>query len=363
MSSELPVSPLLISVPEQYFGSDYAAGAHPDVMRALAATNLQKTAGYGQDEYCREAADLIRAACRCPEAEVRFLIGGSQTNMVALTALLASYQGVAAAQTGHIWGHEAGAIERGGHRVIPLPSHDGRVAAEDLRALWTAYLNDETRDHTVMPGAVYLSQPTESGTLYSLAQLREISAVCREAGLALYVDGARLAYALACPENDVSLPDLAALCDAFYIGGTKCGALFGEALVFPKAGRVPHFFSVMKQSGAVLAKGRLLGVQFKALFTDGLYGEIGRTALEKADRLRRGLRALGFEPLGSSPTNQIFIRVSGPLYHALTGAGFGGFWSLEPDGTYVIRFVTDWSAGENDVQLLLDFLARNRENK
>ncbi|MBO4838239.1 MAG: low specificity L-threonine aldolase [Lachnospiraceae bacterium] len=363
MSSETPLSSFLSPVPEQFFGSDYAAGAHPRVMQALAETNLQKTAGYGQDEYCREAADLIRAACRCPQADVRFLTGGTQTNMVALTALLAPYQGVAAAQTGHIWGHEAGAIERHGHRVIPLPSHGGKVAAEDLRALWQNYENDETRDHIVMPGAVYLSQPTESGTLYSLAELTEISGVCRAANLALYADGARLAYALACPENDVSLSDLAALCDAFYIGGTKCGALFGEALVFPNPGRVPHFFSVMKQNGAVLAKGRLLGVQFKALFTDGLYEEIGRTALKKAEQLRRGLRALGFEPLGSSPTNQIFVRVPDDLYHQLTGRGFGGFWSKEPDGGYVIRFVTDWSAGETDVQQLLDFLAEKRENK
>ncbi len=361
MSAEPPRSILLSGIPETCFTSDYAAGAHPRVMQALCESNLQRTAGYGADEYCAEAADLIRAACRCPDAEVRFLTGGTQTNMVTLTALLAPYQGVAAAGTGHIWGHEAGALERGGHRVIPLPSREGRVDAEDLAALLTRYEEDETREHTVMPGAVYLSQPTESGTLYSLAELQKISGVCREAGLALYVDGARLAYALACPENDVFLPDLARLCDAFYIGGTKCGALFGEALVFPKAGRVPHFFSIMKQNGAVLAKGRLLGVQFKALFTDGLYEEIGRTALERADLLRRGLVRLGFTPLGASPTNQIFIRVSDALYHRLIENGFGGFWEREPDRHYIVRFVTDWSAGEEEVRRLLDFLAANRE--
>ena len=363
MSAENPVPSLLIPVPDSCFGSDYAAGAHPLVMKALSETNRQRTAGYGADEYCAEAAELIRTACRAPEAEVRFFMGGTPTNMVALTAFLAPWQGVAAAQTGHIWGHEAGAIEHHGHRVFPLPSREGKIAAEDLRALRKNYENDETRDHTVMPGAVYLSQPTESGTLYALAELTEISGICRGSGMALYVDGARLAYALACPENDVFLPDLAALCDAFYIGGTKCGALFGEALVIPQPGRLPHFFSVMKQHGAVLARGRLLGVQFKALFTNGLYEEIGRHAVRLADRLRAGLKELGFEPLGSAPTNQVFIRVPASLYHELTGRGFGGFWSLEPDGTYVIRFVTDWSSREEDVQLLLDILAQTGENR
>ena len=305
------------------FGSDYMGGAHPRVLEALTETNALRTPGYGTDSFCQEAAALIRQACRCPQAEVRFLVGGTQTNLVALSALLAPYQGVVAADTGHINGHEAGAIERGGHKVLALPARDGKITAKAIEACWNAWEQDETRDHVVMPGAVYLSQPTESGTLYSLA-------------------------------------DLAALCDAFYIGGTKCGALFGEALVFPKPEQIPHFFSLMKQSGAVLAKGRLLGVQFKALFTDGLYEEIGRQALAQAARLREGLRALGYEPLGASPTNQVFVRIPAALYHQLIAEGLGGFWSVEPEDAYIIRFVTDWSTREDEIRRLLDRLEKAR---
>lgn len=342
------------------FGSDYMGGAHPRVLEALTETNALRTPGYETDSFCQEAAALIRQACRCPQAEVRFLVGGTQTNLVALSALLAPYQGVVAADTGHINGHEAGAIERGGHKVLALPARDGKITAKAIEACWNAWEQDETRDHVVMPGAVYLSQPTESGTLYSLAELKAIQAVCRKAGMLLYVDGARMAYALGCPENDVSLADLAALCDAFYIGGTKCGALFGEALVFPKPEQIPHFFSLMKQSGAVLAKGRLLGVQFKALFTDGLYEEIGRQALAQAARLREGLRALGYEPLGASPTNQVFVRIPAALYHQLIAEGLGGFWSVEPEDAYIIRFVTDWSTREDEILRLLDMLEKAR---
>ena len=339
-------------------GTDYMGGAHPRVLEALANTNLLRTPGYGGDSFCGEAAALIRQACRAPKAGVRFLVGGTQTNMVALSSLLAPYQGVIAAETGHISGHEAGAIEAGGHKVLALPAQDGKLTAQAIAACWKRWEQDETREHVVMPGAVYLSQPTESGTLYSLAELTAIHRVCRKAGMALYVDGARLAYALACPANDVGLADLAALCDGFYIGGTKCGALFGEALVFPQAGRIPHFFSLMKQKGAVLAKGRLLGVQFKALFTEDLYGTIGRAALTRADQLREGLRSLGYTPLGSSPTNQVFIHVSAPLYHQLIDAGIGGFWSLEADGSYIIRFVTDWSTEKEEIDRLLALLPK-----
>ncbi|MBP3729522.1 MAG: low specificity L-threonine aldolase [Lachnospiraceae bacterium] len=339
------------------FGSDYAAGAHPLVMEALLRTNPERTPGYGSDAYCVEAARLIREACFCPDASVYFMSGGTQTNAVALSALLAPYQGVAAALSGHIAGHESGAIEHGGHKVLTLPSHEGKVSAADLKALWESYELDETRDHVVMPGAVYLSQPTESGTLYSLAELEAIRQVCSESGMKLYVDGARLAYALACPANDVFLPDLARLCDAFYIGGTKCGALFGEALVFTRSAPA-HFFPIMKQQGAVLAKGRLLGVQFCRLFQDGLYEAIGAHALARADLLRRGLTELGYTLLGASPTNQIFIQLQEPLYRRLIEEGFGGFWSRQPDGSYIIRFVTDWSTQEEEVRQLLDRLAR-----
>ena len=253
------------------FSCDYLEGAHPAILQRLCETNFAQTAGYGTDEYCESAREKIRAACGAPNAEIHFLVGGTQTNATVIDALLRSYEGVIAADTGHISVHEAGAIEFGGHKVLTLPQENGKITASQIRALLDQYEDDANRDHTVMPGMVYLSQPTEYGTLYSKKELAAISALCREKRLPLYIDGARLAYALACPENDVTLRDLAALCDIFYIGGTKCGALLGEAVVIPQPGLIPHFFTIIKQHGALLAKGRLLGIQFDTLFTDGLY--------------------------------------------------------------------------------------------
>ena len=240
------------------FTSDYMEGAHPLIMQRLMETNLEKTPGYGTDAYCEAAKAKIRSACHAPEGEIFFLVGGTQTNATVIDGLLQSYQGVIAAETGHIGVHEAGAIEFGGHKVLTLPHKNGKINAEQIEKLLCDYANDANRDHMVMPGMAYLSQPTEYGTLYSRAELTQISSVCRAHRMPLYVDGARLAYALACPENDVSLADLAALCDAFYIGGTKCGALFGEAVVLPRPGLIPHFFTIIKQHGALLAKGCLL---------------------------------------------------------------------------------------------------------
>ena len=337
-------------------GTDYMIGAHPLVLKALADSNGLRTPGYGTDSFCEDAASAIRRACHCPEAEVRFFIGGTQTNAVVLSSLLAPYQGVVAVDSGHIAAHEAGAVERGGHKVLTLPGKEGKIDPAALKTFWASWEKDETREHMVMPGAVYLSQPTEIGTLYSLAELKAIHDICRSSGMALYVDGARLAYALACEENDITLADLAALCDAFYIGGTKCGALFGEALVLPRPGRIPRLFSIMKQSGAVLAKGRLLGIQFKALFTDNLYFRIGREALEKADRLRKGLQEAGYPLLSNSPTNQIMVPVSAPLYHRLIQEGYGGFWALKEDGSFEIRFVTDFSTREEEIEELLSLM-------
>ena len=250
------------------FTSDYMEGAHPLIMQRLMETNLEKTPGYGTDAYCEAAKAKIRSACHAPEAEIFFLVGGTQTNATVIDGLLQSYQGVIAAETGHIGVHEAGAIEFGGHKVLTLPHKNGKITAQQIEKLLCDYANDANRDHMVMPGMAYLSQPTEYGTLYSRAELTQISSVCRAHHILLYIDGARLAYALACPENDVSLADLAALCDAFYIGGTKCGALFGEAVVLPRPGLIPHFFTIIKQHGALLAKGRLLGIQFDTLFTE-----------------------------------------------------------------------------------------------
>lgn len=233
------------------FSCDYLEGAHPAILQRLCETNFAQTAGYGTDEYCESAREKIRAACGAPNAEIHFLVGGTQTNATVIDALLRSYEGVIAADTGHISVHEAGAIEFGGHKVLTLPQENGKITASQIRALLDQYEDDANRDHTVMPGMVYLSQPTEYGTLYSKKELAAISALCREKRLPLYIDGARLAYALACPENDVTLRDLAALCDIFYIGGTKCGALLGEAVVIPQPGLIPHFFTIIKQHGAL----------------------------------------------------------------------------------------------------------------
>jgi threonine aldolase len=339
------------------FSCDYLEGAHPSILQRLGETNLLKTPGYGLDRYSEAAKAKIRAACRASEADIFFLVGGTQTNAVVIDALLQSYQGVIAADSGHISVHEAGAIERSGHKILTLPHHTGKLSAAQIEALLSEYQNDANHDHMVMPGMVYLSHPTEYGTLYSLSELREISAVCRAHGLPLYLDGARLAYALACPQNDVTLPDLAALCDVFYLGGTKCGALFGEAVVIPKAGRIPHFFTIIKQHGALLAKGRLLGLQFDALFTDGLYGRIGQPAIQAAEQIRQTLTACGYTLCFGSPTNQVFCVVENHFRDALAQQVEFGFWERYDDEHTIIRFATSWATQQEDVTTLCRLLA------
>lgn len=335
--------------PKLSFSSDYMEGCHPELLRRLVETNLYKSPGYGTDEYCERARALIREACGAPDAAVYFLVGGTQTNATVIDALLHSYQGVIAADTGHISIHEAGAIELGGHKVLTLPHSDGKLTAARVEEYLREYWADETHEHMVMPGMVYISQPTEMGTLYSLSELRALSALCRENDVALYLDGARLAYALACPENDATLEDIAALCDVFYIGGTKCGALFGEAVVVPEAGRLPHFFTVMKQHGALLAKGRLLGVQFEALFTDGLYLRIGASAIAAAERMRALLKSRGFELCFNSPTNQVFCVVDDALLPRLTEAAGAGFWARGGERRSIVRFATSWATTDADL--------------
>ncbi len=338
------------------FLSDYNDGAHPAVLRALAETNGLVTPGYGEDAICDRARALLREACACPGAAVWFLSGGTQTNATVIDAFLRPWQGAIAAETGHINGHEAGAVEATGHKVLPLPQRDGKIAAADLRAWLRSFYADESRDHVVQPGMVYISQPTEYGTLYSLAELEALSALCREYALPLYADGARLAYALACPANDVTLPDLARLCDAFYVGGTKCGALLGEAVVIPRPEALPHFFTVMKRHGAVLAKGRVLGVQFEALFADGLYYEIGRRAVELADRLRAALMERGYVLPVPSPTNQIFVSVDAATLARLREKAAFNVWELHPDGSALIRLVVGCSTPPEDVEALIALL-------
>ena len=335
------------------FASDYMEGAHPLILRRLTETNLEKTAGYGLDIYSASAKEKIREACGTPEAEVFFLAGGTQTNAVMIGALLRPWQGVISARSGHVSVHEAGAIEFGGHKVLALPHRDGKLAADTVRACMEEYLQDDNRDHMVMPGMVYISHPTEYGTLYSLEELREISGVCREYRIPLYLDGARLAYALACPENDVTLPDLGRLCDAFYIGGTKCGALFGEAAVIPDSRLVPHLFTMIKQHGALLAKGRITGLQFDVLFTDGLYQEIGRPAIEAADRIRKALSDRGYDLFPASPTNQIFIRMDRARAEALSGKVDMSFIEQAEDGRVIMRIATSWAASAEETDRLI----------
>ena len=339
-----------------YFASDYMEGAHPAILRRLLETNLEHTAGYGLDPYSESAREKIRAACRAPEAEVFFLVGGTQTNATVIDALLRPWQGVVAAETGHVSTHEAGAIEFGGHKVLTLPQREGKLSAAEVAGCIDAWQRDENREHMVMPGMVYISQPTEYGTLYSLAELEALSAVCRKAGIPLYLDGARLAYALATPSNDAALPDIARLCDAFYIGGTKCGALFGEAAVFPKRGTAPHFFTLVKQHGALLAKGRIAGIQFDTLFTDGLYDAIGQSAIAAAGRIRRALEEKGYAQAIASPTNQIFVVLDPDRANALAERVEMGFWENLPDGRVVMRLATSWATTAEDVDRLIEIL-------
>ena len=345
-----------------WFSSDYMEGAHPAVLKRLCDTNREHTVGYGLDPFCENARRLIRRACAAPQAEIRFLSGGTQANAVVIAALLRPYQGVLAAETGHIHGHEAGAIEHGGHKVLLLPPTMGKIAAADVQKAVDAYQADENRAHTVMPGMVYISQPTECGSLYSLAELTALSAVCRRSGMALYLDGARLAYALASAQNDLSLPDIARLCDVFTIGGTKCGALFGEAVVLPDPTLIPHFFTMIKQNGALLAKGRVLGVQFEALFEDGLYVKIGQSAVRLADRIRAALGRLRYRFAFDSPTNQIFIVLDNARLARLQQAVELGFWEAVDEGHTVVRICTGWATEEADVDRLIALLEREKED-
>ena len=339
-----------------FFASDYMEGTHPKILNRLLETNLEKTAGYGTDPYCESAREKIRTACNAPEAEVYFLPGGTQTNSMIIKYLLRSYQGVIAAETGHIAGHEAGAIEHGGHKVLTVPGYDGKLKASDVAQVIKAYQQDDNREHGVAPGMVYISQPTESGTIYSLAELTELSDLCRKKGLYLYADGARLAYGLACPSNDVTLQDMARLCDVFYIGGTKCGAFLGEAVVIPRAGLIPHFFTLVKQHGALLAKGRLLGLQFDTLFTDDLYLQVGGSAVALADRIREKLTQMGLPLCYGSPTNQVFVKITDTMRAKLDKQVVYSFWCKPDDAHTVIRFATSWATTGEDVEKLLKIL-------
>ena len=338
------------------FASDYIAGAHPQILKRLAETNLEPLPGYGEDVWCASAKEKIRTACGCPQAQVEFLTGGTQTNQLVISTLLREHEGVIAARTGHIGTHEAGYIEYYGHKVLELPQHRGKLDADEVERYVRDFYADENREHMVFPGMVYISHPTEYGTLYSKQELEALSRVCRAYGMALYLDGARLGYGLMSRETDVTLADIAALCSVFYIGGTKVGALCGEAVVFTQNNRPPHFANAVKKRGALLAKGRLLGVQFDTLFTDGLYFELSRHAIEMAERLKAILHEKGVEFYLESPTNQQFVILDDSQAEALKTQVSFSFWEkCGPDRT-VVRFATSWSTRLEDLEFLRSVL-------
>lgn len=339
-----------------YFECDYMEGAHPEVLRRLVETNMEKTLGYGTDAYCEEAREKIRAACGAPEADVYFLAGGTQTNALVAYSFLKPCQGMISPVTGHVNHHESGAVEATGHKVIALPASEGKLSVAAVREYIESYWADENYQHIVEPGMVYLTHPTELGTLYTLPELTEFSELCRKYRIPLYVDGARLGYALASDANDISLLDLARLCDAFYIGGTKCGAMFGEALVVTNRNFVGNLFSIIKQRGAMTAKGRLLGVQFSTLFTDGLYAGICRNAIETASMLVDILRSKGYGFLAYPVTNQLFVIMEDSKVDSLRKSVSFSLWERLGDGRSVVRFVTNWATIREDVARLGELL-------
>ena len=340
------------NTPRLSFTCDYEEGAHPAILKRLAETNFLKEPGYSYDEFSLAAKDKIREACGAPNAGVYFLIGGTQTNATVIDAVLRGYQGVVAAQTGHVAVHEAGAIEFGGHKVLTVPQVSATVLNQSLLDIE----NDGSYEHMVHPGLVYISQPTEYGTLYSKSELEAIRAVCDQHKLPLFIDGARLGYALASPENDVSIKDLARLADVFYIGGTKCGALLGEAVVIPNPDFIPHFFTTIKQHGALLAKGRVAGIQFETLFTDGLYEKIGIPAIRNARKIQDALRASGYELLFESPTNQIFVVLENTQMAELAKSVAFSFWEKKDETHTVVRFATSWATRDEDADELVRLL-------
>ena len=338
-----------------YFENDYCEGAHPAILQKLTETNFEKVPGYGTDPYCASAKEKICAACGCPEADVFFISGGTQTNAIVIASMLNRWEGVVAASTGHVNGHEAGAIEYTGHKVLGLPHKNGKLDAADVKEFCATFYADGNHDHMVFPGMVYISHPTEYGTLYTKAELEALHAVCQEYHMPLFVDGARLGYGLAAEGTDVTLQTLARLADVFYIGGTKVGALCGEAVVFPH-GAPAHFMTMVKQQGALLAKGRLLGIQFDVLFTDGLYEHISQNAITTANALKKGLAEKGYSFFMDSPTNQIFIVFSNEQLKALEGKAKFGFWEKYDDTHTVMRIATSWATRMEEIDALLELL-------
>ena len=337
------------------FESDYNNGAHPYVLRRLIETNDQQSQSYGADGWSGQAREKIRTACQCPEADVFFLVGGTQSNAVVIDSLLPSYGAVVAVETAHINVHESGAIESCGHKVIALPSHQGRMLASDLEQYLERFFADPTWEHMAVPGMVYITFPTELGTIYRAAEIEAIYDVAQRYHMPLFVDGARLGYGLMSPECDFDLPRLARHCDVFYIGGTKVGALCGEAVVFTGSKAPRGFFTMVKRHGALMAKSRLAGVQFDALFTNNLYFEISKHAIAMAMRLRGLFVEAGLE-LKDSPTNQQFVVLSSAQMEHLRKTVAFETWEPIDDSHTLCRFVTSWATTDANLQELSDTL-------
>lgn len=341
-----------------YFHNDYSEGCHAKVLEKLTATNLEQTPGYGEDCYCAQAADMIRNVCRRDDLAVHFLVGGTQANMTVIAAALRPHQAALCAASGHINVHETGAVEATGHKVLSVPSADGKITAEQVRTVVQAHRASGSFEHEAQPKMVYLSTPTELGTLYTLAELEALSATCKEFGLYLFVDGARLGYGLAAADNDVTLPDLARLCDVFYIGGTKVGALFGEAVVIVNPALKEDFRYMIKQRGGMLAKGRLLGVQFAALFEDNLYFELGVHAVRLADQIRDTFQKLGVSYLVPGTTNQIFPILSDAFLNELAKSFMFTEMERVDEHHRAVRFCTSWASTQENVDALCHELER-----
>lgn len=338
------------------FQCDYTEGAHELILKRFIETNLEPAPGYGDDQFCASAREKIKAACQCPDADVFFLTGGTQTNSVVIDALLAQYEGVVSAKTGHIANHESGAVEFSGHKVLEIPQYEGKIHADDLKKLLETFWGDATYEHMVFPGMVYISHPTEYGTLYTRDELTSISKVCREYNIPLFMDGARLGYGLMSRHTDVDLPFIAECCDVFYIGGTKVGALCGEAVVFTKKNKPRYFMTIVKQHGALVAKGRLLGIQFDTLFTDDLYFKISKHAIDLAEYMKEGILAKGYKLLLDSPTNQQFVILENNQMNELAKEVNFSVWEKVDDEHTAVRFATSWATKKENVDALLALL-------
>ena len=343
------------------FQCDYNEGAHPLILQRLTETNMEQTVGYGEDPYCEQARELIRKACQNDNIDVHFLVGGTQTNTTVIAHTLRPYQGVLCATSGHINVHETGAIEATGHKVLAMASADGKITSTQVEEAMMAHLSEDGPEHMVQPGMVYLSFPTEVGTIYTLSELEAISKVCRKYALPLFVDGARLGYGLCSPENDITLPQLARLADVFYIGGTKVGALFGEAVVITNETLKRDFRYSIKRHGGMLAKGRLLGIQFATLFTDDLYMQIAQHAIDEAMRIKQALQEVGIGFLIDSPTNQQFPIFSNPQLEVLGKKYRFSIWQQMDAGHTAVRICTSWGTKSKNVDLLIEDIKRLKQ--